>query len=114
MTADTVSALEAIASILGIVGKNGFFGLVFLATLAPELVLLVIYIINERRFSKVVSMYKNNVELVKTTQDLAKALNETVAYNTQVMTEVKDAVEHNLFCPLVRQKTQPKIEEVSG
>lgn len=64
----------------------------------------------DQRYDEAVRNYENNVEVVKITQGLAKSLNETVAYNTEVMTGVKASIEHNQFCPWVRQQMQPKIE----
>ena len=59
-----------------------------------------------------VRRYEDNVLLVKQTQSLAVSLHEIVVYNTQVMTQVKDRVDSNLFCPIMKDRT--KKTEVGG
>lgn len=49
-------------------------------------------------------MYRDNVLLVKTYEQLGGDLRAVVAANTSAMTEMTSAVEHNQFCPMVRQK----------
>jgi MinD superfamily P-loop ATPase len=49
-------------------------------------------------------MYENNVELLKTTQCLAKDLKDVVMMNTQAWTQTADKIEGNQFCPMVRLK----------
>jgi hypothetical protein len=56
--------------------------------------------------------YKDNVDLVKETQavakqavNLASELAEIVHLNTQAMTTLIDSVKNNMFCPQVRKAT---------
>jgi hypothetical protein len=49
-------------------------------------------------------MYENNVELVKTSQGLARDLKDVVMINTQAWTQAADKIEGNQFCPMVRLK----------
>lgn len=66
----------------------------------------------EERFQAVVRMYENNVELVKGYETIAKGYQDMIIFNTQVMTQVREAADNNLFCPIVRRET--KQREVGG
>ena len=66
----------------------------------------------EERHQAVVEMYKNNVELVKSYDEISKGYQDIVIFNTQIMTQVKDRVDANLFCPMLKEKTKQK--EVVG
>src|SRR3990172_4771221 len=66
----------------------------------------------EERHQAVVEMYKNNVELVKGYEVVSRGYQDIIVFNTQIMTQVKDRVDTNMFCPWVKEKTKPK--EVGG
>jgi ethanolamine ammonia-lyase large subunit len=54
-------------------------------------------------------MYKNNVTLVKSYQSIAEDLHSVVILNVQKLTEMKDSILQNQFCPVLRI-TKEKIE----
>jgi hypothetical protein len=67
----------------------------------------------EERFMAVKQMYENNVKLVECYEAMAKNFQDLVIYNTQSLTKVNEKIDANLFCPIVRKRTQQKeIEEV--
>ena len=53
---------------------------------------------------KMAQYYENNVELVKRYADLADSLSEIIHLNTQVQTQLVEAIKNNMFCPIVREK----------
>jgi len=46
--------------------------------------------------------YDHNVKLVENYESIARDLHNTVVLNTQVITEVCEAVNTNQYCPLIR------------
>jgi ABC-type transporter Mla subunit MlaD len=56
-----------------------------------------------------VQMYNDNVELVKNYQKVAGDFREVVVSNSTICANLNNAIhntiQHNLFCPLVREKT---------
>ncbi len=55
------------------------------------------------KHAEVSRYYEDNVELLKTTQQLAEDLREIVTYNSRVMERVVSLAENNMFCPLARE-----------
>lgn len=66
----------------------------------------------ESRIEAITRMYENNVALVEDYGKLADSLQDLVVLNVQAMTNLKAAVDANLFCPLMRkdQKVEVKIQ----
>ena len=60
----------------------------------------------EIKHSQVSRYYSDNVELLKTTQQLAEDLREIVVYNSRVMERVVGLAENNMFCPLARENAR--------
>ena len=48
------------------------------------------------------NMYRSNVKLVDSYEDLAKDLKEVVIMNTTAMTHLADDINRNQYCPIVR------------
>jgi hypothetical protein len=59
---------------------------------------------NEQR-----KMYDANVSLCKDFASIANDLRDIVTLNIQTMTEVKDSINQNQFCPLVRVDQQKVV-----
>lgn len=51
-------------------------------------------------------MYKNNVELVKSWEKVAGALQTLVIRNTETMTILCESIKNKLFCPLQSGRTE--------
>ena len=97
--------MEAISSIHTIIKIAAEFGLVG--------VVLVMWWMDSNRIRKILDsykedmgemrqMYKNNVHLVESNEDLAKDLKDVVIMNTQAWQKSLDAINGNQFCPRVR------------
>ena len=91
-----------LAALVKIVGDVGMLGLI-----------LFLKWYDDRRMQRVLDrykqdmdeqreMYKTNASLCRDYESIAKDLRDIVTLNIQTMTEVKDGVEKNQFCPLVR------------
>lgn len=55
------------------------------------------------KHDEVVQFYKDNVELVKTTQRLALDMRDIIVNNTRAMESLTSAVKSNFFCPVARE-----------
>jgi len=73
----------------------------------------------EEKHSEVVRMYESNVDLVKDAQKrelhyevVVKDYKELVMLVTGIVTELKDLIKHNLYCPMVRKETRPKEDAI--
>lgn len=115
MMTDPVEALKlanALAALLGSVSGSGFGTAVVSVVLAPWCVLVLLSVVQYRRFEAVVKMYEDNVDLVKKTLAMAEEYREQIVWCTQVVTQAKDSVENNMYCPLVRKTAKPRDVDV--
>lgn len=115
MTPEQLAAINAVATILSTLGTLPVGTLISLAVLGPWIAMVVVSVTQARRFEAVTQMYKDNVVLVQQYDTLVQQYvkvtenqHSTIVYNTEIMTEVKDAAENNLFCPIVRKGGKPK------
>ncbi len=53
--------------------------------------------------------YKDNVELVKAYERVAKDLSDLVASNVQVLERLVVKIENNLFCPIARERARGQM-----
>lgn len=51
--------------------------------------------------------YKDNVELVKSWERMAEDFAEVISLNTRTQQKLVDRIEHNQFCPIVKQGSRP-------
>lgn len=58
------------------------------------------------RFEAVRSMYEDNVKLVESYEKMHSRLFDAMIYNSERLTALNDAINSNLFCPIVRKKTK--------
>lgn len=60
------------------------------------------------KHGEVVQFYKDNVELVKTTQRLAIDLRDLIVNNTRALEHLTSVSQANFFCPVAREKATGK------
>ncbi|WP_028320389.1 hypothetical protein [Desulfatiglans anilini] len=105
MSPDHISIISSILSLLNKMG-GWSVGLVASITLivmiGPWLLSLHLAFSERQRFEAVVRMYENNVDLLKTTQNLAQDLKEIIITNIQGMTKIMHEMETNQYCPMMR------------
>lgn len=102
MTPEQVGLLSAI---IGVLEKLSSWpgGLTLVALLVGPWVLSLVLAHSERaRLETVVKMYQDNVELVKAFRRVADDQKDVIILNTQQWMAVREAVENNLFCPMIR------------
>lgn len=112
MTPEQVAVITTVATILERVGTWPVGSVLIAIAFGPWMMMILISRAQEKRFDAITKMYENNVELVKNYEGVAKILHDTVVYNTQTLTQVKDTADNNLFCPMIKQQT--KRTEVNG
>jgi len=110
MTPEQLTALTGFLNLLS--NWPVWASMIVVCVVGPWIALLLLSRGQEKRFSEQKQMYDSNVELVKTTQILAKDLKEIITYNTQVMTQVRDIAENNLYCPLNRRQVKQKEVDI--
>ena len=119
MTPDQIGALTAIINILDKVSGWPFGLILFLVIVGPWIAAILLAGFYQRTMDKaikmfsgrhesVVRMYESNVELVKRQEKISEDLSGIITYNTQVMTQLVEAIKSNMYCPLVREKGPPK------
>lgn len=88
--------------------------------LGPIGLLIFLWWMDNRRITNILELYKKdmneqrkmydaNVSLCKDFASIANDLRDIVTLNIQAMTEVKDAINQNQFCPLVRVDQQKVV-----
>ena len=60
------------------------------------------------KHGEVAQYYKNNVELLKTTQHMASDMRDLILNNTRAVERLSSAVENNFFCPVSREAATGK------
>jgi hypothetical protein len=60
------------------------------------------------KHAEVTQFYKDNVELVKSTQRMAGDMRDLVLNNTRAMERLSNAIEANFYCPIVREHAGKK------
>lgn len=109
MTPQDVAALTAIAAIVKQIGAWPMISVFMLVTVGPWLGMWWFTRIYEKRHAAVVRMYTDNVELVKSFEKIAGSLQDVVILNTQVMQGIKESVDNNIYCPIMRKN--PTVEK---
>lgn len=61
-----------------------------------------------RKHAEVAQFYKDNVELVKTTQRLATDMRDIITNNTRALEHLTSVAQANFFCPVAREKATGK------
>lgn len=120
MTPGQIAALTAVADILQRVGTWKTGSLIALVAFMPDIIFVLIIVFQSSRQDKTLSemkrqhddfaqKYENNVELVKQVTRIAEGLQDVVVLNTQTLQGVKESVDKNIYCPLMRK--DPKVEK---
>lgn len=104
MTPEQLATLRLVAETIQKMGTWPIGSVLLIVEFGPWILIFLAFIWQDKRFSKTVEMYENNVKLVKSFEEIAKSFKEVVVYNTSIMTQIKGIAENNLFCPLNRRK----------
>jgi preprotein translocase subunit YajC len=112
---------QSLASIIAYLGATPILLFLTVMGLGPWVMIIYISRQQDKRMSKMIAMYENNVTLVKSYEGLTASvikindnLQDLVILTTSTMQTLVEHIKSNLFCPLVKQSTQPgKIEGAS-
>ena len=109
MTPEQIAALTAISTIISKVGTWPIGSIIAAVVLGPWIFMVFISRGMEKRHEGVIKMYEDNVKLVVNYEKVAKGLQDIIVLSTQTMTQVKDRIDANLFCPIMRK--DPKVQK---
>jgi hypothetical protein len=99
----------SITSLLKIFGDFGLIGLVIFLWWFDNRRIKDVLEFYRKDMEEQRKMYETNVSLCKDFSRIADSLQDIVTLNIQAMTEAKDAINQNQFCPLVRVDQQKVI-----
>ena len=108
MTPEQIAALTAISTIISKVGTWPIGSIVAAVVFGPWVVMGFISRGMEKRHEAAIKMYEENVKLVLAYEKVAEGLQDIIVLSTQTMTQVKDRIDANLYCPVMRK--DPKVE----
>jgi len=94
------------------------FGLLLLVMTLPQILMTIgLFLLREeirrressdkKRFEEVVSMYENNVLLVKSSEKTADGLQTVIHLSTQAITRMIEKIDNNHYCPILRERRHP-------
>jgi len=106
---EQVAALTAIASIVSKVGTWPIGSIMAAVVFGPWVMLWILSRGMEKPQEAALKMYEDNVKLVENYEKIANGLQDIIVLSTQKMTQVKDRIDNNLFCPLMRK--DQKVEK---
>jgi hypothetical protein len=111
MTPETVSAINAVCSLLERIGTWPIGTVLLVILFGPWVMAFLVSRSQEKRFDAMREMYKNNVKLVEGYERLAKGQQETIMLNTAKFTEAIEKIDTNQFCPAHRTR-KIRMEDV--
>lgn len=109
MTPEQLAALTAISTLLSKIGTWPLGSIVAAVVFGPWIVMGFIARGMEKRHEAAIQMYTENVKLVVSYEKIASGLQDIIVLSTQTMTGVKEKIDNNLFCPLMRK--DQKVEK---
>lgn len=110
MTPQDVAAMTALIGIVKVIGAWPLITLYVFMSVGPWIGMWWFTRIFEKRHAAVVKMYNDSAALVKSYEKIANSLQDIVILSTQTMQGVKQSVDNNIYCPLMRK--DPKVEKL--
>jgi hypothetical protein len=111
MTPETVSAINAVCSLLDKIGTLPVGAIILIILVGPWVFSIVIGWRQQRQFDAMRLMYENNVTLTKSYVRLADGQQEMISLNSAKWTEAIQKIDTNQFCPVHRTK-KVRMEDV--
>ncbi|HAM41267.1 MAG TPA: hypothetical protein DCP69_07985 [Candidatus Omnitrophica bacterium] len=109
MTPDQIAALTAISAIMAKVGTWPIGSIVTAIVFGPWVVMGLLSRSMEKRHEAALKMYEENVKLVINYEKVAEGLQDIIILSTQTMTQVRERIDANLFCPIMRKDKKVEI-----
>ena len=110
MSPEQIAALTAISTIVSKVGTWPIGSIIAAIVFGPWVVMGFIARGMEKRHEAALKMYDENVKLVVAYEKVAEGLQDIIVLSTQTMTQVKDRIDANLFCPIMRKDQKVEIQ----
>lgn len=104
MTPEQLTMLTQLVGLIERVSNWPFASLLLVLVVGPWVMSLINSYTQRRQLDQAVQMYKDNVNLVKSWERLADDQKDIITLNTQAWIGVRDAIQRNEFCPVVRAK----------
>ena len=111
MTPETVSAINAVCSLLERIGTWPVGTVLLIVLFGPWIMAFWVSRSQEKRFDAMKDMYESNVKLVKGYEQLSGGLQDSVMLNTAKWTQAIEKIDTNQFCPVHRTK-KIRMEDV--
>jgi hypothetical protein len=115
MTPEQIAALTALLNIVERLGAWPISSMFILIFFGPPILSLVNSYIQNRQIDKIEEFYRSNVVLVQNygalcgdIKSIACELRDIVVLNTREWSSVKECIESNQYCPLVRHDRKIK------
>lgn len=112
MTPETVSAINAVCSLLDRLGSLPIGSIIVIILIGPWVFSIVAAWRQQTQFQEMKQMYENNAGLAKALERLAAGQQELVSLNTAKWTEAIGKIDTNQFCPVHRTR-KVKMEDVT-
>lgn len=113
MTPDTVSAINAVCSLLEKLGTLPVGAIILIILVGPWVFSIVISWWQQRQFNEMKRMYENNVTLATGYSKLADGQQELISLNTAKWSTAIEKIDTNQFCPVHRTK-KVRMEDVQS
>jgi hypothetical protein len=99
---DAAAAITAICQLVDKIGTWPIASLLFFIIIGPWIMSFLISYNQQKRFEKVIEMYKNNVKLVEAYSKMSDSQQDVITLNTAKWQEAIDGIKTNQFCPTNR------------
>jgi hypothetical protein len=100
---DQIAALTALSSFFANIGTWPLGSVAIVIVFGPWVAMGFISRSIEKRHEAAVKMYEDNVKLVINYEKVSRELQGILVLTTQTMTQVKERIDNNLFCPIMRK-----------
>jgi hypothetical protein len=104
MSPEQIAMISSLVALVKMLSAWPVVSIILLMVIGPWVMAMMLFYSTRKRFEAVVDMYESNVRLVEKYEKIATDLNTVVMVNTETFSKLTEAIEHNQFCPIVREK----------
>jgi hypothetical protein len=102
MSPEQIAALTALIGVMERMANWPFASLFLVLVIGPYVIQLISNFQVRKALERQIAMYETNVVLVKNYERLADDQKDIITLNTQAWIGVRDAIDRNEFCPVIR------------
>lgn len=100
--------LKIIASLIIALKGTPITAIIIMVFAAPWIAMFGLSYIQGKRLSTVLDLHRNSIEAAKVAGECCKDYKEVMVMTIEKLTKVIEAVDNNLYCPVVRKQTKQK------